>query len=294
MERAMLPMYDCPVSDVRESRTKVLDLAVGVVEDLRIPSASPRGPERFCTDFQICLPYAGFFVWHVGNEDVAGDPNQIVFVRGGEAFRMSTPSRFGYAELVVTPDIEVLSEMAHVNGRPLFEHPLFKRRAVLAAPAVQAARARFSRWMSTAASREGLEAEETLIALVRAALQPDLRRLRTPTTRTARMIRRTKQVLHERLTEPLRLADLARDVGASPAYLTDLFRRTEGIPLHQYRMRLRLARALEELPHTSDLTGLALDLGFSSHSHFTYTFRREFGRTPSEYRARTHRRAVPR
>jgi AraC-like DNA-binding protein len=33
-----------------------------------------------------------------------------------------------------------------------------------------------------------------------------------------------------------------------------------------------------------DLTSLALDLGFSSHSHFTDAFRREFGRTPSEVR----------
>jgi AraC-like DNA-binding protein len=36
-----------------------------------------------------------------------------------------------------------------------------------------------------------------------------------------------------------------------------------------------------------DITGLALDLGFSSHSHFTDVFRREFGSTPSEIRKRS-------
>ena len=274
----------------RESRTKVLDLAVGIVEDLRrSPGSAAKGPEGFCTDFQICLPYSGFFVWHVGTDDVVGDANQIVFVRGGEAFRMSSRSTFGYGELVITPEMGVLTEIVRAEGRHLIEHPLFRRRTAVAEPTMQAARAGFCHWISTAAPRECLEAEETLIALIRAALQPDVQRLKRPTAGTALVVRRAKEVLHERLTDRLRLVDISKDVGASPAYLTDLFTRTEGIPLHRYLTRLRLARALTELPHADDLTALALDLGFSSHSHFTHTFRREFGRTPSEFRARTRR-----
>src|SRR5262245_18184140 len=108
-----------------ESRTRVLEVAVGLDEDLRtLFSSTEKSLESFCSDFQICLPYAGFFVWHVGHDDVVGDPNQIVFVRGGEAFRMSSPCKSGYAELVVTPEIDVLSEIAHDNGGPLFKHPL--------------------------------------------------------------------------------------------------------------------------------------------------------------------------
>ena len=58
----------------------------------------------------------------------------------------------------------------------------------------------------------------------------------------------------------------------------------EGIPLHRYLTQLRLARALVELPHAADLTALALDLGFSSHSHFTARFRALFGLTPTDVR----------
>jgi AraC-like DNA-binding protein len=45
------------------------------------------------------------------------------------------------------------------------------------------------------------------------------------------------------------------------------------------------------LPHASDLTALAFDLGFSSHSHFSAAFRRAFGCTPSAFREsmRVHR-----
>jgi AraC-like DNA-binding protein len=46
-----------------------------------------------------------------------------------------------------------------------------------------------------------------------------------------------------------------------------------------------LNRALLDLPHCDSITDLALDLGFSSHSHFTSVFRKAFGMTPSQYRA---------
>ena len=43
-------------------------------------------------------------------------------------------------------------------------------------------------------------------------------------------------------------------------------------------------RALVELPHSKGLTALAPNLGFSSHSHFSFTFRRAFGCIPSWFR----------
>ena len=75
--------------------------------------------------------------------------------------------------------------------------------------------------------------------------------------------------------------------------LTQLFHAVEGVPLHAYLTGLRLARALAELPHTDDLTELALELGFSSHSHFSARFRRAFGLTPSEFRRGCRRRLPP-
>jgi AraC-like DNA-binding protein len=107
------------------------------------------------------------------------------------------------------------------------------------------------------------------------------------------LIRRTKEFLEATLSSSIQLTDISRAVGASPAYLTDLFSRFEGVPLHQYLTQLRLARALVDLPKTNDLTALALDLGFSSHSHFSFVFRRAFGCTPSEFRTTTCRAARP-
>jgi AraC-like DNA-binding protein len=46
---------------------------------------------------------------------------------------------------------------------------------------------------------------------------------------------------------------------------------------------LRLARALDLLSQYDDLTSLSMDLGFSSHSHFTAAFRHAYGRTPAAF-----------
>jgi AraC-like DNA-binding protein len=70
----------------------------------------------------------------------------------------------------------------------------------------------------------------------------------------------------------------------SPVYLTQLFHRLEGVPLYRYQLRLRLACALDRLAHADDLTALALDLGFTSHSHFSAAFRQTYGVSPSTFR----------
>jgi AraC-like DNA-binding protein len=49
-------------------------------------------------------------------------------------------------------------------------------------------------------------------------------------------------------------------------------------------LRLRLARALDLMRDYEDLAALGVELGFSSHSHFTAAFQKMYGRTPSEFR----------
>ena len=69
-------------------------------------------------------------------------------------------------------------------------------------------------------------------------------------------------------------------------HLCRCFRAGTGLTLHEYRTQLRLRGALEALESGDcDLTRLALDTGFSSHSHFTAAFRRVFDATPSRVRS---------
>jgi AraC-like DNA-binding protein len=269
-------------------RTRLLDSSIALVENLRHCGNGHNGRgEDYSPDFQVCLPYRGFFIWHVAGEDVAADSNQVLFVTGGEPFRLSEPVAGGYAELIVTPDPAVLAEITDASESKLPAHPLFQRRSRRADPCLQLLRARF---LHRAVCRgwDDLCAEEFVIELLRSALVSESA-APAASASTRRLIRRTKEFLGAHLSKRLRLADVGAAVGASPAYLTDVFRRVEGVPLHQYLTQLRLARALVELPRTEDLTSLAFDLGFASHSHFAATFRRAFGCTPSHFRASTRR-----
>jgi Transcriptional regulator containing an amidase domain and an AraC-type DNA-binding HTH domain len=90
------------------------------------------------------------------------------------------------------------------------------------------------------------------------------------------------------------LADVARSLNASPFHLAHVFREEVGQSLHQYLVRLRLVAALDHLAAgATDLSMLALELGFSNHSHFSVTFRRTFGVSPSEARRRLTAASLP-
>jgi AraC-like DNA-binding protein len=274
------------------SRTCLLNLSVGLVEDIRWAGAPEQdGAEAFSPEFQVALPYRGLFVWHVGSDEVVGDANQVLFVTGGERYRMSHPVPGGYAELIVTLAECVVSELSHAARGALATHALFRRRSRRLNPCLQSFRARFLSWASEPSKVDTLAAEELVLSLLRSALDdaPVGRAGRS----TQRLIRRTKAFLEAELAQPIRLADVARFVGASPAYLTHVFRSIEGVPLHQYLTQLRLARALVELPRADDLTKLALEVGFSSHSHFSASFHRAYGTTPSQFREMSRSRLPP-
>jgi AraC-like DNA-binding protein len=98
------------------------------------------------------------------------------------------------------------------------------------------------------------------------------------------IIERTREFLAARFTESLSLAGVASAVGVSAAHLSRAFRHATGNTMHQFREELRLRRALDLLPDfRGDFTRLALDLGFSSHSHFTDRFHRRFHITPAGF-----------
>jgi AraC family transcriptional regulator len=171
-------------------------------------------------------------------------------------------------------------------------HPLIRRRRQRASPRLQRLRTQLLYWATEASEADDLATEEMVLALLRSALADDPPGT-APTGPSGRLIGRTKELLEAEFANRVRLPEVGHAVGASPAYLTDLFRRVEGVPLHRYVVQLRLARALVELPHVDDLSALALDLGFSSHSHFSAAFRRAFGCTPPEFREGTRSRRRP-
>lgn len=93
--------------------------------------------------------------------------------------------------------------------------------------------------------------------------------------------------LHRDLSINRSITELAEELGCSQYHLMHAFRTEIGDTVRAYRMRARLGVALHRLADGhDDLSTLALELGFASHSHFTETFTREIGISPSRLRAR--------
>lgn len=91
--------------------------------------------------------------------------------------------------------------------------------------------------------------------------------------------------------KPLSLGKLAVQFGVTASHLSRVFRRVRGCKLHSYLTQLRLRSSLEMIErHRRDLTHVALELGFNSHSHFTSAFRQTFGLTPTNWRRKPSRR----
>ncbi len=94
-----------------------------------------------------------------------------------------------------------------------------------------------------------------------------------------------REYLNAHFREPVRLDEIAREVGASPFHLSRVFRRHMGVALRGYLHRLRLGAAMHALSDTdASITRIALDAGFSSHAHLTALFAREMGVPPSHIR----------
>jgi len=99
-----------------------------------------------------------------------------------------------------------------------------------------------------------------------------------------RLAERVKLLLSSDPARRWTLADIAAQAGGSAVYLTQVFQQVEGMPLYRYQLQLRLARALALIDQYDDLSAMSFDLGFSSHSHFSASFRQAYGRAPSAFR----------
>lgn len=225
--------------------------------------------------FHIVVPLAGTFVYAEGNRRLFGGVNAAVFVQGNREYKALHPFG-GDRSIVITPKIEHSELAARLIARKSDSE---SRR--VDAP-VQLAVHRLI-WAAQA-DGEPLAVEERLIDLFGALGNSPPLPVTTSISSSLRAVDRAKAYLQDRIGEATSLIEVAEQAGVNPIYLTHLFRRFVGFTLHQYVIQLRLAAALERLPTSEDLTTLAFELGFSSHSHFTATFRSRYGCAPSKLR----------
>ena len=99
------------------------------------------------------------------------------------------------------------------------------------------------------------------------------------------LIEKTKNFIFQNLHSEIVIGEIGHQIGVSTTYLSDLFRRVEGITIQQYirREKIRLAENLLRYSEY-DVKSIAVYLAFCSQSHFGKVFKDQTGLTPTKYR----------
>lgn len=100
-----------------------------------------------------------------------------------------------------------------------------------------------------------------------------------------RWLPQARALLHDRYLEQLRVSDIAAAVEVHPVHLARTFRAYYGVGVAAYLRGLRLDQAARQLAGTeASIADIAVQAGFYDQSHFTRTFKRQYGSTPLAYR----------
>jgi AraC family transcriptional regulator len=99
-----------------------------------------------------------------------------------------------------------------------------------------------------------------------------------------RQLKRVVEHIEEHVDRRLALAELAVVAGVSASHFKALFKRSTGLPVHQYVVRRRVERArlllLQE--KTISIADVAAQTGFANQSHLARWMRRVAGMTPTD------------
>ncbi len=260
--------------------------------------AGPRGAEEHASGHLLVFTRVGVFVRHSAasrQRETVADPLRVLLFNKDEAYQVSHPAHGGDDCTMFAFSDEAVREVArrfdpaavdrtdpfHVGEAPLGSDAMARYRAVRAAVSAEAP-------AGLGVEEEGLALLADVLGAALAAEHASRSAARASTGRERRrLVERTRQVVTAAPGEAWTLPGIAREIGSSPFHLTRVFREQTGMPVHRFLVQLRLALAVERLEQGErDITGLAIGLGFSSHSHFPSTFTRAFGVAPSVMRRR--------
>lgn len=237
----------------------------------------------------VVFPRASVWIQHAGSRPFVADPGVATTYNRGQPYTREPLSREGDRSdwFALSPDLALAT--TGDDGGPTREDPErpFTTEFLPVTAALYAAQRHVLRLIEQ--QGDPLEIEERALSVLGATI-------RRPTRRSSRCRRghrataarrdlamQARAELARGLFEPLQLSDLATTLGVSLWHLCRVFREETGTTIHAYRRDLRLRVALERLGTSAgQVSRLAFECGFSSHSHFTAAFRRQFGFTPSE------------
>jgi AraC family transcriptional regulator len=229
----------------------------------------------------VVFPQTSVAIVQVGRPQAVVNPNHVVFYNADQRFRRFVRDGRGDHSYFLTLDGAAMDDLA--GGRFCAVH-------CLRAPSLHLGIRLLVHRLAGGGS-DPLAVEESVHGLLAEAVAGSRRVAPAPPakarTRAAhrRLTEDVKAILGARALDRLSLDEIARSVHVSRFHLVRVFRSETGTTIAEYRTQLRVRAAIERLlSGEDDLSTIAADCGFASHSHLTDTFRRTLGTAPSRLR----------
>jgi AraC-like DNA-binding protein len=258
-------------------------------------------PTEWSEKHSVVFAERGVFMKHLGRHTaVVADRAHAVFFTADRPYRVSHPMPGGDDCLVLeltSPALAGVLQTVDPTSADRSDAPF--RRAAVPLPPHVVARRRLLHHRIVRGVASVIEVEEGAVALLRESvrvLADDARGpFRRDTARQANVAEAAQLMIASQPTARWTLRTLAQSIGCSPFHLAHVFHDAMGVSIHQYQLRVRLGAALDEVVDSArGLSAIAVDAGFTHHSHFSAAFRRAYGVTPSALRRDAASRDVSR
>lgn len=286
---------DCsPISEA------FVDASIFVTSNVRIgtfrcpvtyPYFRDTGPIERCI---VVFPRTAVWIRHAGSRAFLADPSIVTIYNRAQRYERFAESPdgdrcdwFSVADDLAREIVRGFDQSAAESDRPF-------QFAWGESPATLYLRQRALLRRAATLDLDRLEGEEQVMDIVACVVaaaygsaRPRSTTAKSSTARHLELVDAARAELLRSVRANSSVSELATAIGTSPYHLCRVFRARTGRTLHHHRTELRVRLALEQLEAPTsarNLSAVAHDLGFCSHSHLVRAMRRHVGATPSAVR----------
>jgi AraC-like DNA-binding protein len=284
---------DPPAATTREPDRIIFDSGVVSAGEFRCPVSHPRFTDSGATrQYCFVFPQNACWIEHEGSRPFVADSTVVPLYNQGQPYRRGVIHPAGDRTDWFGVSPAVLGEMVSIleRGRSERTARLFPVSHVRAPAKLFLAQRFVFLHLRSVTPPDTFYVEEAVLTMLGEVLARGFGVIEEPAGAAAhaqQLAERARAHLNRTYLRKESVTEVATAVGVSVFHLCRVFQRETGWSLHAYRTQLRLRQSLEWLHDSEDIVSVALESGFSHHSHFTAAFTRTFGTPPSAFRARS-------
>ncbi|ABQ24492.1 transcriptional regulator, AraC family [Geotalea uraniireducens Rf4] len=286
MTREELALISRLVGDVSEDQLRYVDCFIGNEIGVFIPAVGPCfyaiTPDHSHPAYSFVLTFDSYTRLAIGGKTVLSQPGQIMAIDPDAVHHeMTADETPRYIAIFIDRDLfeKELGRYPSIRPRPFRFRTFTPGREMMGL---------LKEFMNEAEAR--LPAREPLLAAIGTRIVHALIRaahgIITPDASIGNRveIHRVIEYIQTHAGKKLSIGQLAAVAAMSTSHFSRIFKRETGHPPLAYLNRVRLEQA-RKLLRTGEcsVTSVALSCGFASPSHFTDSFRRFYGQSPTDF-----------